>query len=167
MRWLAALLLAFAVPAVANDTLPPAPYAYRQLDDPKLEAKAQALMETLRCLTCHRLGQEGADVGPERVTFRHLGPAALLVHVLDPNREVAPQFLAAEVTTKSGDVWQGLLRRDDESGVGLRLPGGRNLDIDRAEIDSFSMLNRSLMPEGLEAGLSDAGLADLLAFLVR
>jgi len=46
------LLLAFAVPAFANDSLPPAPYAYRQLDDPKLEAKAEALMETLRCLTC-------------------------------------------------------------------------------------------------------------------
>jgi cytochrome c-type biogenesis protein CcmH len=52
MKWLAALLLVLAVPAVANDTMPPAPYAYRQLDDPKLEAKAQALMETLRCLTC-------------------------------------------------------------------------------------------------------------------
>ena len=52
MKWLVALLLAFAAPALGNDTLPPAPYAYRQLDDPKLEAKAQALMETLRCLTC-------------------------------------------------------------------------------------------------------------------
>ena len=36
----------------ADDTMPPAPYAYRQLDDPKLEAKAQGLMETIRCLTC-------------------------------------------------------------------------------------------------------------------
>jgi cytochrome c-type biogenesis protein CcmH len=52
MRWLAVLLLAFAVPTFANDTMPPAPYAYRQLDDPKLEVKAEALMETLRCLTC-------------------------------------------------------------------------------------------------------------------
>ena len=52
MKWLAPFLLALAVPAMANDTMPPAPYAYRQLDDPKLEAKAQALMETLRCLTC-------------------------------------------------------------------------------------------------------------------
>jgi cytochrome c-type biogenesis protein CcmH len=42
----------FAQPAIANDTMPPAPYAYRQLDNPKLEAKAEALMETLRCLTC-------------------------------------------------------------------------------------------------------------------
>jgi cytochrome c-type biogenesis protein CcmH len=39
-------------PAAAQDLLPPAPYAYRQLDDPQLEAKAQALMETLRCLKC-------------------------------------------------------------------------------------------------------------------
>ena len=49
-----ALLLAALAPilAVAQDTLPPAPYAYRQLDDPALEAKAQALMLTLRCLKC-------------------------------------------------------------------------------------------------------------------
>ena len=46
-----ALVLA-AAPIAAQDTLPPAPYAYRQLDDPQLEARAQALMETLRCLTC-------------------------------------------------------------------------------------------------------------------
>jgi len=52
MKRLLALLVTFAVPVAAQDTLPPAPYAYRQLDDPKLEAKAEALMETLRCLTC-------------------------------------------------------------------------------------------------------------------
>jgi cytochrome c-type biogenesis protein CcmH len=52
MKWPLALLVTFAVPVAAQDTLPPAPYAYRQLDDPQLEAKAEALMETLRCLTC-------------------------------------------------------------------------------------------------------------------
>jgi cytochrome c-type biogenesis protein CcmH len=52
MKWLLALLVTLATPAAAQDSLPPAPYAYRQLDDPALEAKAQALMETLRCLTC-------------------------------------------------------------------------------------------------------------------
>jgi cytochrome c-type biogenesis protein CcmH len=49
------LLLALpslVAPLVAQDTMPPAPYAYRQLDDPAQEAKAQALMETLRCLKC-------------------------------------------------------------------------------------------------------------------
>jgi cytochrome c-type biogenesis protein CcmH/NrfF len=48
LLWLALL----AAPAFAQDSLPPAPYAYRQLDDPALEAKAQALMITLRCVRC-------------------------------------------------------------------------------------------------------------------
>ena len=52
IRLLALLLLLFTVPLAAQDLLPPAPYAYKQLDDPVKEAKAQALMETLRCLKC-------------------------------------------------------------------------------------------------------------------
>ncbi|WP_133364945.1 cytochrome c-type biogenesis protein [Qipengyuania sediminis] len=40
------------LPLAAQAALPPAPYAYRQLADPALEAEAQALMQTLRCLTC-------------------------------------------------------------------------------------------------------------------
>lgn len=46
------LIAFFAVPAAAQDALPPAPYAYRQLEDPKLEAKATELMHTLRCVRC-------------------------------------------------------------------------------------------------------------------
>lgn len=51
---LGAVLVLFggAQPAAAQDSLPPAPYAYRQLDDPALEAKAHELMLTLRCLKC-------------------------------------------------------------------------------------------------------------------
>lgn len=49
---MAVALLLFAPPLAAQDTMPPAPYAYRQLDNPAQEAKAQALMETLRCLKC-------------------------------------------------------------------------------------------------------------------
>lgn len=53
MRWLAAsLLVGLAAPLAAQDAVPPAPYAYRQLADPALEAKAQDLMETIRCLKC-------------------------------------------------------------------------------------------------------------------
>ena len=49
---LIALLALFAVPLAAQDSLPPAPYANRQIEDPALEAKAQELMETIRCLKC-------------------------------------------------------------------------------------------------------------------
>ncbi|QQN73697.1 cytochrome c-type biogenesis protein [Croceicoccus sp. YJ47] len=45
-------LAAAASVAAAQDSMPPAPYAYTQLDDPAQEAEAQALMETLRCVRC-------------------------------------------------------------------------------------------------------------------
>jgi cytochrome c-type biogenesis protein CcmH len=48
----AAFLGLFAAPLAAQNAVPPAPYAYKQLDDPALEAKAMALMEELRCLKC-------------------------------------------------------------------------------------------------------------------
>lgn len=58
--WLVALAAVWAAPpAVAQDTLPPAPYAYRQLADPAKEAEASELMHTLRCVTCQ--GQSIAD----------------------------------------------------------------------------------------------------------
>jgi cytochrome c-type biogenesis protein CcmH len=52
LAYLAPLALLAAGPALADGNLPPAPFAYRQLDDPAQEAKAKALMETLRCLVC-------------------------------------------------------------------------------------------------------------------
>jgi len=51
-RWFSAIALLIAAPAFADDTMPPAPWAYRQLPDAAQEAKAKALMETLRCLVC-------------------------------------------------------------------------------------------------------------------
>ena len=69
-RLFALLLLLCAVPLPAQDLLPPAPYAYRQLDDPALEAKAQALMETLRCLKCQSQSIADSDA-PMAGDMRH------------------------------------------------------------------------------------------------
>jgi len=51
-RFLVLLILCFTAPIAAQTGLPPAPYADRQLDDPKQEAAARDLMEELRCLKC-------------------------------------------------------------------------------------------------------------------
>ena len=59
MRRLVLLALTLASPAFAQSTLPPSRYAYTQLEDPRQEAQARALMETLRCLVCQ--GQSIAD----------------------------------------------------------------------------------------------------------
>ena len=57
------LALLIAQPLLADSNRPPAYWANRQLPDPKQEAKAQALMEQLRCLVCQ--GQSIADSDAE------------------------------------------------------------------------------------------------------
>ncbi|MFN4019938.1 MAG: cytochrome c-type biogenesis protein [Erythrobacter sp.] len=70
----AAALVLLAVllprPLGAQDTMPPAPYAYNQLDDPKLEAEASALMHTLRCLKCQSQSIADSDA-PMAGDMRH------------------------------------------------------------------------------------------------
>lgn len=60
----ATLLAMTAVGAAhADSSQPPAPFAYRQLPDPRQEAQAKALMNELRCLVCQ--GQSIADSDAE------------------------------------------------------------------------------------------------------
>ena len=68
--WPALLVLLFAVPVAAQDSLPPAPYAYQQLDDPAQEEAARILMETLRCLKCQSQSIADSDA-PMAGDMRH------------------------------------------------------------------------------------------------
>lgn len=68
--WLALVAALPLASAYAQDALPPAPYAYTQLEDPVLEAKATALMHTLRCLKCQSQSIADSDA-PMAGDMRH------------------------------------------------------------------------------------------------
>lgn len=68
--WLALLAVLFAAPLAAQNAVPPAPYAYTQLEDPEQEAKATALMQTLRCLKCQSQSIADSDA-PMAGDMRH------------------------------------------------------------------------------------------------
>ena len=74
---LLAILALVAVPLAAQDTMPPAPYAYTQLEDPALEAQANELMATLRCLKCQSQSIHDSDA-PMAGDMRHQVRARLL-----------------------------------------------------------------------------------------
>lgn len=69
---LAMLVLAAMLPGAvhAQDKLPAAPYADRQLDDPGQEAAAHRLMQTIRCLKCQSQSIADSDA-PMAGDMRH------------------------------------------------------------------------------------------------
>lgn len=62
-QFVAIAVLAVAAPAFADSSMPAAPYAYKQLDDPAQERAAHELMLSVRCLVCQ--GQSIADSDAE------------------------------------------------------------------------------------------------------
>jgi putative membrane-bound dehydrogenase-like protein len=118
-----------------------------------------------RCATCHKLGSEGNAVGPDVVTMKASGKEKLLVNLIDPNREVAPQFQSWSVESSDGETVTGLLLKDSGGSVTLATGGGTEATFIRAQVRKLTPQTTSLMPEGLEAGLTENQMCDLLEFL--
>jgi putative membrane-bound dehydrogenase-like protein len=118
-----------------------------------------------RCMACHQSNGMGIEVGPNFTTVKTKGRDALLTAILEPHKEVASQFIAYTVNTKDGQTVQGVITADDASSMTLKMMGGAVVTLQRANIQGSSSSGQSLMPEGLEGGLSVQDMADLLSFI--
>ncbi|HEY1051317.1 MAG TPA: PVC-type heme-binding CxxCH protein, partial [Prosthecobacter sp.] len=121
------------------------------------------MMFTAACAVCHKLGDIGAPVGPPLDGMGAHGPAELLVHIVDPNREVDPSFWAFNITTKKGEAMQGVVTSENTASVTLATQQGVK-EIAKSDIDKRENTRRSLMPDGLDA-LGPEVLRDILAFI--
>lgn len=117
------------------------------------------------CSNCHRHSGRGNVVGPDLTLVAQQGDrAAILRSILEPHREVAPQFYPSLVKLKDGTEFMGILLRSSSSDV-FRDLTGKERSFPETEIVSRTELKTSLMPPGLVMSLTDAELRDLLAFL--
>ncbi len=121
------------------------------------------MLFTAACAVCHKMDGVGMAVGPELTGMGAHGPAELLVHIVDPNREVDPSFWAFNFTTKKGETLQGVITAENNATVTLATQVGVR-EIAKNDIDKRENTRRSLMPEGLDALGADA-LRDILAYI--
>lgn len=118
-----------------------------------------------QCATCHRHSGRGNVVGPELTFIAQQGDAAsLLRSILEPNRDVAPQFYPTLLKLKDGTDFMGILLRSSNTEV-FRDLTGKERTFQKADIVECTELQTSPMPPGLVATLTDGELRDLLAFL--
>jgi putative membrane-bound dehydrogenase-like protein len=118
------------------------------------------------CVTCHRSGKEGFDVGPNLATIHDWTPDQVLLNVLDPNREISPNYVNYNVLLKNGETVSGLIAEETPTSINLKRANNVQETILRQNIESISSSGISLMPEGLETAISPQDMADLMAFLL-
>jgi putative heme-binding domain-containing protein len=117
------------------------------------------------CATCHRLDREGYAVGPDLYGIRNQPKESILMHIVMPEREIAPNFAAYECITTDGRAIIGIMTADTPASVTLRQALGMEETVPREKISRLTASAFSLMPTGLEQAMTRHELADLLAYL--
>jgi putative heme-binding domain-containing protein len=117
------------------------------------------------CSVCHRLEGVGTQVGADLHAIRDQGMDTILLNILDPNREVKPQFLRYVLMTDSGRYITGMITAETANSITIRRADGTSETILRAQIEELRSTGLSFMPEGLEKLINVPAMADLLAYL--
>ncbi|MGE5191410.1 MAG: c-type cytochrome [Deltaproteobacteria bacterium] len=118
------------------------------------------------CAACHRLDNVGTEIGPNLATLQNRGAEAILLNVLDPNREVNPQYVNYVLVTTEGKSITGLIAAETATSVTLKRQENATDTVLRVNIDELRSTGLSIMPEGLEKQLDQQAFADLIAYLM-
>lgn len=119
-----------------------------------------------QCSKCHQLEGQGFAVGPDLSAIGNRGAEAILLNVLDPNREINPAYVNYTVETLDLETYSGLISGETATSITLSRASGEADTILRVNIESVESAELSLMPEGLEAAIDQQGMANLIAYLV-
>ena len=139
--------------------------AYRGVLAAQGNAEAGKQVFVKVCAACHRVGGVGHEIGPSLAAMKARGSEAILVNVLDPNREVNPQYLSYAVRLLDGRTLSGMIAAETATGVTLRRAENLTDTVLRIDIDQLKSTGLSLMPEGLERQIDQQAMADLLEYL--
>jgi putative heme-binding domain-containing protein len=120
------------------------------------------------CNTCHRLGDEGREFGPD---LSQIGTkytrAQLLENILEPSKVIDPRFVAYSLEGTDGELHTGFLVKQDSTEAVLRGASGSEMKVPAKKIAKLEPQKLSIMPDGLFQHLTAQEAADLLEFLAE
>ena len=121
----------------------------------------------VQCAKCHRVGGEGGRIGPalDRIASRR-APEFVMESILEPSKDIAPEYEAVAVATKDGRVITGLRVNETNFSIQLYEENGRFHSLLKRDLDDLKVLKKSLMPENVAELLTVKELHDVFAYLM-
>lgn len=131
-------------------------------------ASARAALASASCLKCHRLGDEGASIGPDLTNVGgRFDERKLLESILTPSQEIDPKYRDTAYVLDNGKVVVGRPVLVDATRIVVETDplSQATVTVPRSAIEETHPANISPMPSGLIDVLTHDEVLDLLAYL--
>ena len=118
------------------------------------------------CARCHSTDGSSSLAGPDLFTIGGKFERGDLIRaVLEPSADIAIGYDTTTIQTKSGEDAEGIVKEVTSDWTELMSGDGKRVRIAASDIQSQRTSKVSLMPQGLEAGMSLDDFANLIAYL--
>ena len=123
-------------------------------------------LKGVACAKCHRVGKEGGEIGPDLsgIGLKY-NRNQLIESVLYPSKQILDGYDVTILETKAGQVLTGIVRAESDGAVTLIDAEGKKHTVKTNDVESRAKSAKSIMPDGLQNGLTIAEFADIISFL--
>ncbi|MBK8502584.1 MAG: c-type cytochrome [Saprospiraceae bacterium] len=120
---------------------------------------------TLHCISCHKMGDRGREIGPDLKNIRRkFDKTALADAILNPSAAVTFGYEPVMIRSKTDQVYSGFLLSEGTTTVIKDLEGTLHTVVTEDVVEK-EILNNSLMPDPVGLGLKAQDIADIIAYL--
>ena len=145
--------------------LPPISELTRRAGDPARGRKI-FFSETAACSSCHQVGKQGMDFGPNLSEIgTKLGKEALYEAILDPSSGISFGYEAWSLELADGEEAYGLITSETGEEIALKTQGGIVTKYRKSEVAGRRKMQTSIMPSGLQLTMTPEELVDLVEYL--
>ncbi len=149
-------------------TVPGRPESTKFTDADVLALKGDAArgkIAAARCVMCHRIDDNGPDYGPELKGFASRQPPQVLAkEIVDPSSVISHGFEGTAIRLKNDDWIDGRVISEGDT-LAIRSTGGITQNVPKGEIAERKKMDRSLMLNADQLGLSAQDVADIIEWM--
>jgi putative membrane-bound dehydrogenase-like protein len=116
------------------------------------------------CAACHKLYDDGGDIGPALTGSQRSNIDYILENVLDPSAVVPRDYQVTVIDLKSERRINGIVKQETPKSLTVQTTN-ETLIIPKEEIEARTQSKMSIMPDGIFDKLNEQEVRDLVAYL--